>query len=275
VWTDPDTPDRFAELAQRVAKRLGDLVGRFCTLNEPNVVAAMGYLMGLFPPGATNDVAAHDTAVAQMVLAHRRAVEAVRAEAPGAAVGLTVNMFDYQVTPGGEAAAAEAEAMEDRFLDATAGDDFVGIQAYSRMVMGPGGWAGPQPGVPVISAMGYEYWPEAVGACIRRAWTRTGGRTPIFVTENGIATEDDEKRIRFVYAALRSVHACLADGIDVRGYTYWSLLDNFEWVLGYAPTFGLVAVDRQRFTRSPKRSARWLVRVISENAVPDELGSPG
>jgi len=270
-WTSGETPKRFAEFAHRVATRLDGLAHRVCTLNEPNMVAAMGYLMGLFPPGVANDRPAHDTAATNLVAAHRGAVDAVRAAAPRTPVGITVSLMDYQIAPGGDEAAAGAEALEDVFLDATAGDDFVGVQTYSRMLMGPDGWLGPQPGVPVVDMIGYEYWPQALGACIRRAWDRTAGTVPILVTESGIATADDDERIRFVHEALRSVHACLSDGIDVRGYTYWSLLDNFEWTYGYAPKFGIVEVDRTTFSRSPKRSARWLADAIAANAIPAAL----
>jgi len=114
--------------------------------------------------------------------------------------------------------------------------------------------------------MGYEFWPEALEATIRRAWEVTHG-VPVLVTENGIGTEDDAERIEFVGRALGGVLACLADGIDVRGYVYWSLLDNFEWALGYRPTFGLVAVDRITQARRPKPSARWLGAVARANAL--------
>ena len=270
-WTDPDIVERFTDFAGRVAERFSPYVRRFCTLNEPNVVAAMGYLMGMFPPGRANDRSAHDTAVGHMVAAHRGAVDAVRSAAPGTQVGLTVNMAYYQAAPGGDDQVADAVAMEDVFLDATDGDDFIGVQVYTRMVMGPNGWVGPQPGTPTVESMGYEYWPQALGACIRRTWDRTGGRTPILVTENGTAADDGDDRIRFVRDALRSVLACLDDGIDIRGYTYWSLLDNFEWALGYRPTFGLVAVDRHTFARTPKPAYHWFARVIADNALdPDD-----
>jgi beta-glucosidase len=116
--------------------------------------------------------------------------------------------------------------------------------------------------------MGYEYWPQALEATLRRAWDHTGGRTPLHVTENGIGTHDDDQRIRYLHAALEGVLRALADGIDVRGYTHWSLLDNFEWVFGYAPRFGLVEVDRTTFARTPKPSARWLAGVAAANALP-------
>ena len=90
---------------------------------------------------------------------------------------------------------------------------------------------------------------------------------PILVTENGIGTADDAERIEYVERALAGVQACLRDGIDVRGYVYWSLMDNFEWVLGYGPTFGLVAVDRPTQTRTPKPSATWLGTIARANAL--------
>ena len=92
---------------------------------------------------------------------------------------------------------------------------------------------------------------------------------PILVTENGIGTDDDDQRIAYVRAALEGVLDCIDDGIDVRGYTYWSLLDNFEWAYGYGPRFGLVDVDRATFARTPKESARWYGRVAQANALVD------
>jgi beta-glucosidase len=114
--------------------------------------------------------------------------------------------------------------------------------------------------------MGYEFWPEALGATIRRAAEKTSG-LPVYVTENGIGTNDDDQRVEYVTRALIGVRRCLDDGIDVRGYFYWSLLDNFEWVLGYGPTFGIVEVDRQTFERRPKPSAAWLGGIARTNAL--------
>jgi beta-glucosidase len=87
------------------------------------------------------------------------------------------------------------------------------------------------------------------------------------VTENGIGTDDDEQRMEYVQSALEGVLRAIADGIDVRGYTYWSLLDNFEWAYGYRPRFGIVSVDRATFERTPKPSAHWLGKIAKENAL--------
>jgi beta-glucosidase len=122
--------------------------------------------------------------------------------------------------------------------------------------------------------MGYELWPQSLEACLRRAWEYTDGDLPLLVTENGIGTDDDGQRIAFVGEALRGLRRCLDDGIDVHGYTYWSLLDNFEWAFGYGPRFGLVDVDRATFERVPKPSANWLSAVARANALPVDAGEP-
>jgi beta-glucosidase len=178
-------------------------------------------------------------------------------------------MTDYQAVEGGEERTAHIrEIHEDVFLEATTGDDFLGVQTYTRMRIGPDGWAGPEPGVPVLP-MGYELWPDALAACLRRAWGLTGGKIPLWVTENGIGTDDDAQRVEFVSAALRGVLGVISEGIDVRGYAYWSLLDNFEWAFGYRPHFGLVQVDRKTFERRPKPSAAWLSEVARANRLPE------
>jgi beta-glucosidase len=268
-WEAADAPELFARFCQRAADHLGDLVGWGCTINEPNIVAYMGYLVGVFPPGV-RDVERRRAVNEALCRGHRLAADALRAGRGDFPVGLTLSMTDYQAVDGGESRRDRIRrSMEDVFLETTAGDDFVGVQCYSRMRVGPTGALPPEDGV-AVTQMGYEYWPDALEAVIRRAWDVTGG-TPLLVTENGIGTDADTERIAFVTDALVGVKRCLDAGIDVRGYVYWSLLDNFEWVLGYAPTFGLVAVDRQSLERRPKPSAGWLGDVARNNAlvVPD------
>ena len=267
-WVAPSTADRFAAFCERAAAHLAPVMRRACTINEPNIVATMGYLLGVFPPGQSDRDLRH-RANEVFVDAHRKAVDAIRAAAPGVPVGLTLSMDDYQAVDGGESKRDQIRrGMEDVFLDATTGDDFIGVQTYSRSRIGPGGRIGAEEGVPVLP-MGYEYYPQALEATIRRAWSYTGGEVPILVTENGIGTDDDAQRLAYVRTALEGVLSCLADGIDVRGYTCWSLLDNFEWLFGYGPKFGLVEVDRTTFERTPKESARWLGRVARANALVD------
>jgi beta-glucosidase len=265
-WTGEDAVDRFARFCERAARELAPIIGRVCTLNEPNIVAVMGHLMGMFPPGRT-DLDETRRVVDVLVAAHRAAVDAVRSAAPQAQVGLTVSMTDYQPVDGGEETVAQTRAlMEDPFLDATGGDDFFGVQTYSRMLVGPRGPVGNAPDATVLP-MGYEYWPESLAATVRYAWARTNGSVPLYVTENGIGTDDDDLRVSYVETALAGVLDCIAEGIDVRGYTYWSLLDNFEWAFGYVPKFGLVSVDRETFARRPKPSAARYAAIVAANAL--------
>jgi beta-glucosidase len=89
----------------------------------------------------------------------------------------------------------------------------------------------------------------------------------VIVTENGIATEDDSRRIVYLEAALTGLARCLSDGLDVRGYFHWTLLDNFEWLFGYVPKFGLIAVDRKTLRRTLKPSAKWLGEIARKNTI--------
>ena len=112
---------------------------------------------------------------------------------------------------------------------------------------------------------GWEVYPEALGHTVALAAERTG--VPILVTENGMATDDDGARQAYTRAALEGLGGAIADGADVRGYLHWTLLDNFEWMAGYAKTFGLIAVDPTNFGRTVKPSARWLGEVARANAI--------
>jgi beta-glucosidase len=175
-----------------------------------------------------------------------------------------LSMEELQAAPGGEAVRDAAEQiLENSFLDSTKGDDFIGVQCYERSILGPNGeQVPPEPGAR-LTQMGYEYWPQVVEYTVRRAAAYTG--LPVVVTENGIATENDAERIEFIGEALRGLHRCIDDGIEVGGYFVWSLLDNFEWHLGFGPKLGLCGVDRQTFERRPKPSAFWYGEVAKTN----------
>lgn len=264
-WENERTPERFARYCERAVSHLGDLIGMACTINEPNIVAMYGYRVGVFPPGRA-DYEARRRANANFIDAHRRAVDAIKSGPGDARAGLALSMAEWEGVDGGEERLSSMrEPMEDVFLEAVRGDDFFGVQTYTRERIGPGGPLGPPEGAET-TLMGYEFRPEALEATVRRAWEATE-RVPIVVTESGIATDDDTRRVAFVAGALQGVHRCLADGIEIGGYFYWSSLDNFEWVFGYAPTFGLVTVDRETMERIPKPSASWLGTVAKANAL--------
>jgi len=264
-WESPDAPECFARFVTRATTHLGDLIGRACTINEPNVVAVMGYMSGEYPPGLKGDFTRHLAVNEAMVRAHRLAVEALRSGRGSFPVGLTLSMDEMHADEGGEGILAAAEEfLENGFFRAAAGDDYIGVQCYTRIHFGPQGAAPNDPAVP-LTQMGCENWPHVVEYCVRRAAAVTG--LPVIVTENGIATEDDTERITYLSEALRGLHRCVTDGLDVRGYFVWSLLDNFEWAQGYRPKFGLHSVDRTTFVRTAKPSAAWFAGVATSNSL--------
>jgi len=265
-WESNDVVDRFTRFCERTVAHLGDLITIACTINEPNIVSLMGYIVGVFPPGR-RDLDAFAVVNAHLKAAHRRSYDALKAGPGDFPVGLCVAMGDWWAPPGAEEALERTRHMhEGQFLECARGDDFVGVQAYSRTRLDEKGRPmGPEEGVEVVSSMGYEFWPQALEVAVRHA--AEIAQTPLYVTENGLGHDNDERRIAYVRDALEGVGRCLADGIDVRGYFYWSLLDNFEWALGYGPKFGLIAVDRETFVRTPKPSAKWYGDISRANAL--------
>jgi len=275
-----------------VTAHLGDLLGWVCTINEPNVVpmirdmargsehgtgaapgrARLGLEAAARKAGADPDRFRPWTRppadpVGAMAAAHRACCEAVRAGRGDARVGWTLALADFQAVEGGEDRAAGARrAHAESWLEVSRDDDFVGVQTYTRELIGPSGRVPPPAGAPTTQ-MGWEVYPESLEHTVRLAAAVSG--VPVLVTENGIATDDDDQRIAYTARALQGLARCQRDGVDVRGYVHWTLLDNFEWLRGYEPRFGLVAVDTTTFERTVKPSARWLGAVARRNGLGD------
>jgi len=271
-------PALFERYCDHAAAALGDLIGIACTINEPQGLGSSGFLLGINPPGHTDDREGAQKTVDNLLEAHRTGAAAIRSRLH-IPVGVTLAMPDIQYEDGAQPGTSSLEVESrviDWFLELARADDFIGVQTYTRFRIGPDGPRSPgldwsdvtreMTETDNTTQMGYEDYPQALGAAIRRAAKACPG-VPVLVTESGIATAHDERRIAYMRAALAEVQACLADGIDVRSYLYWSWLDNFEWAFGYAPKFGLVGVDRQTFARHPKPSATWLGAVARNRSL--------
>lgn len=194
--------------------------------------------------------------------AHQAAKKAMKEVKPSLQVGITLSLHDIQSIAGGEDEAAREWNEEfAHYIPYIKDDDFFGLQNYTRSVYGPNGIE-PAPEGAELTQMEYEFYPEALEHVIQRVNREMPG-VPIMVTENGIATSDDTRRVEFIERATDGVARCIADGIDVRGYMYWSLLDNFEWQKGFSMTFGLIAVDRSTQKRTTKPSLKKLGGLIS------------
>jgi len=199
-----------------------------------------------------------DEIVCRAHVAARNAIKSVR---PAIKVGITLSLHDVQWIEGGkEKADKEWDEEFGHYIPYIKDDDFFGLQNYTRTIYGPDGIV-PVPEGTKMTLMDYEVYPEALEHCIRRV-NEMMPDIDILVTENGIATTDDEERCIFIEKALSGVNNCVEDGIPVIGYCHWSLLDNFEWQKGYALTFGLCAVDRNTQIRTPKRSLSFLGEFI-------------
>jgi beta-glucosidase len=276
-WTNPRAVDRFARYVERAAAHMAGEVDWAVTLNEPNVgtVAAVGG-GGVGGP-AVGDLAKaleqatrrHSTGeysflpmmlwegdqLGRYTEAHQRAREIIKSHMD-IPVGWSLACVDYQPVPGFE---ERADALRQQavtaWLEVSRDDDFVGVQNYTRRLVGADGVQKPGPGTPVDD-LNWELYPQSLTHAAQHAAAVSG--RPVLITEHGLGTSDDTLRQEHTRQALKHLARAVADGLDVRGYLHWTLLDEFEWFSGYDVTFGLVEVDRRTFARKPRGSATWL-----------------
>jgi beta-glucosidase len=276
-----DAPQLFARYVETAMRRLGGLMHSAATFNEPNLIETVFWRKSLRKaiPNIDPMIAAAarasgsdrfvsfllgDQSKIQPILkrAHfeaMRAAKAVRSDLP---IGVALAIQDDQGPA--DLLIERRRDCYDGWLEVADKSDFLGVQVYTRGVMGPDGELPPPAGAE-LTQMGYEFYPQALGPVVRYAASKV--RKPIYITENGIGTDDDTRRVAYIEGALSALGDCLKDGIDVRGYLHWSLLDNFEWLYGYRPKFGLVAVDRRTFKRTVKPSAVYLGAIARHNAL--------
>jgi beta-glucosidase len=326
-WPSRETAERFGEYAAMVARALGDGVARWITLNEPQVVANLGYRLGIHAPGRADDAAAA-AATHHLLLGHGLALQALRAElTSGADIGITLNMTAVRPICGeAKAVAEEIEAETNKiFLDPVLGGGYPSGVVSARLLPPPGfvidgdlglisapidflgvnyyrpntiGWRDPDepllrgeerieghPGAVSVTPDGTAHnsmgWPIDAGGLYELLVSLKARvpKLPVYVTENGLAAEDyvdpeggvdDFERIAYLTEHLEASARAIEEGVNLRGYLYWSFLDNFEWAAGYQKRFGLVFVDFGTQRRIPKASARFYSKVISNNALSSE-----
>ncbi len=295
-WLSRDTAERFADYAGHVADRLGDRVRRWITLNEPVVHMAQGYAFGTHAPGRELLFDALPVAHHQL-LGHGLAVLALRERGAGEVL-ITNNCTPVLPASDAEAdvvAAAMYDGFHNRLFNDPVllgsypeflapqlaavvrdGDldiirtplDGLGINYYNPTRVGAPADDSPVPflqkeieGVPT-TAFGWPVVPQGLHDLLTGLRDTYGDALPpIYITENGCSAADDlqdDFRIDYLDAHLRAVHRAIGDGVDVRGYFVWSLLDNFEWAEGYHQRFGLVRVDFETQQRTPRASYSWL-----------------
>jgi len=281
-WRASGSPRAFLPFVRRVVDELGDLVSMWCTINEPSIYAVQGWLNGEFPPGNHGDVVSVYRVAGNLRRAHELAYEVIKRRWPASPVGLSHHKFLFMpATPKRRDrwAARAAQLVMDswpvapgrlrRIVEATS--DYIGIAHYHVQLteFDP---RRPQdqfirrfnvPGVQV-SDMGWSADPQWMRLVLNEL--KTLGK-PVYITENGLGTMDDDRRQRYLVDVLSNVQLAIHDGVDVRGYFHWTNMDNFEWGRGYQVHFGLIGVDRKTLERTIKPSGRLYARIAKANAV--------
>ena len=265
-WSNPSVVKSYSRYVLKIIEELGDLVDYWITLNEPLVHVFNGYLYKKFPP-QKRSLKEASRVFKNLYLAHRQAYEMIHEIYPYANVSITeiTNYFE----PARKWNILEilmAKTMKylwnDRFLNKVKKHiDFIGIDYYfhDRIIFYPPFRKNHNK---EINDMGWEIFPEGIYHVLKDL---KKFKLPIFIMENGIPDETDKKRTKFIKDHLKYVHKAIEEGVNVKGYFYWSLLDNFEWAAGFGPKFGLYGVDRETFERKGKPSSKEYSKICLEN----------
>lgn len=316
-WLNPDSPEWFAQYAQLIGRRFGDRVSHFMTLNEPQCFIGLSFDKTAHAPGIAFPRPLVLKMAHHVLLAHGKAAQALRAQAPGCRVGIAptgasflpatdraedieaARRATFHTDPGDwgfsipwwsdpillgrypeEAVEAFGEDMPpvgpDDMRTICQPLDFYGQNIYhstSVVSDGKGGFApAPRPVGHRRTAIGWPVTPDSLYWVPKFLYERY--KTPIVITENGLSCTDavsadgkvhDPARIDFLQDYLAALSRALTDGVDIRGYFHWSLMDNFEWARGYDERFGLIYVDYATQRRIPKDSAQWYREIIRSN----------
>jgi beta-glucosidase len=285
-WLRRDSARLFARYVEHAATHLGPSVTYWLTINEPTIYVLQGYVNGEWPPGSKAAWTSAVRAFRNLARAHRAAYDVLHRIRRGVMVGFAHSAPVIQPCDPARTRDRLAARLRDLILNRTFFDlvgarpgqppgrlDFIGINYYTRNIVRSRGWGlgalagracdlGHHPHHGPISAMGWEVYPTGLQATLER-FSRYG--IPLLVTENGIATEDEALRSRFLIQHLESLATALANGVEVIGYLYWSLMDNFEWALGTTARFGLAAVDFATQARRARPCAEDFSRVVREH----------
>lgn len=255
----------FERFVQKLADELVDDLGYIITLNETNVYASFGYLSGEWVPNEKKPFR-FLMVYRNLYTAHRRAYRILKKRKPSLQVGLAHQLGNIQSKrPHSVVDQAATRWMRYFwnwwFLNRVRKEqDFIGINYYfTDYYTGRARRANPR--VP-LNDLGWYMEPEGLYPLLLSVWRRY--KKPIIITENGLADARDEYRRWWLEETIVAMSRALSEGVDLRGYLHWSLLDNFEWKYGWWPKFGLVEVDRKTMKRTVRPSAKWLAKRIDD-----------
>lgn len=262
-WYSDKTAADFLNYVKKIVTSLGDEVSFWTTFNEPEVFCQLSYRKGYWPPEGQSTLKALRV-MRRLIKTHRRAYDLIKSINPKAQVGATIHNV-YIDPPSGlvdKLIAPAVNYLSNKYF--TAGirghQDFIGLNYYFRMRLK--GFDLEMNSTDPTD-MGWGMFPEGIFHILKRL---NDFKKPIYITECGVADRDDVYRSWYIHEILRWVHRAIGEGTDVRGFMYWSLIDNFEWDKGFWPRFGLVEVDyNDKQRRIVRPSAREYAKVIKAN----------
>ena len=254
-WLNKDAPEYFGKFVEKIVLEYKDLVKFWITLNEPNVYTFHSYFLGDWP-SFKRSLSKTKLALRQLSEAHKKAYILIHRISPNTKVGIA-----YQK---GESKISSHEWIYNFFKSIKDYQDFIGLNYYfsgvinfalNRILLKKS----------IITDVGWEINPKGIYGALKKLKQYN---KPIYITENGLADAKDRKREDFIINHLKWIYQAIEEGIDVRGYLHWSLIDNFEWAKGFKPRFGLIEIDYENnLKRIPRPSSKVYAEICKNNAL--------
>ncbi len=280
-WHKKESAEIFARYVEKVTKELGDLIDIFTTFNEPMVPLGQGYLGGVFPPGHKNPLKFF-RAIKNVAEAHKASYKIIHRIKPEAEVGITY-LYNWYESEGFGILLNLVNRIAQWFRIDLLGNkiknfqDYIGVNYYrlGKIKFEMRNFKiNPREQKYFCftieedkdNVMKWITYPKGIYLVLKEASEKF--KLPIYITENGGPTReglDDIERIAFIKNHLAFVHKAINEGVDVRGYNFWSLVDNLEWLYGYEPCFGLIEIDYKTLERKPRKSYFEYQKIIKNN----------
>jgi beta-glucosidase len=270
-WSNERNIDLWLDYARKIVDEYGQYISIWNTFNEPNLYTTLGFAVGKFPPYKKN-IASAIKVIKNIGKAHAIIFDYIKEKFPTSSVGISHNCAVFAAqNPLGIIPAKISDYWFMEFLPMHfSKSDFLGLSYYARIPYDP---------YPITYLYTphkieklkkdhddlWEYYPQGMEECIKRYWNVF--KKPVIITENGLCTNDDSKRITSIKDYLKIIHKLLSNGIDIRGYYHWSTWDNYEWSLGPSYRFGLYECDVQTKDRRKKPSADFYASLAFSRSV--------
>lgn len=261
--------DYFSRYTEKIAKELGRDVNFWITINEPEIYSSMSYFQGIWPPQNKN-LFKYLKVFHNLINVHKEAYRVIKNINSNFQIGIAKNNSYF-------------ESYQNKFINnilKKAADwwwnfyflnkiqnyqDFIGLNHYFHNRINYGFNKNENK---IVSDLGWELYPESIYYVLKDL---KKFKKPIYITENGLADKYDKKRAWFIFETLKGIHRAMQEGIDVRGYFHWSLIDNFEWSSGFWPRFGLIEIDYKTLERRIRPSANFYSEICFNNGITEEL----